>query len=453
MRLKIMTQRLTDHIRALLKLGMPLVGSNLAQIAIGMTDTVMLGWYGVEALAAMVLANTIFFSLFLFGSGFAQAVMPLVAAADDGDDTRIRRVTRMGIWISLGFGVLILPVFLFAAPLLQLLGQEADLAAGAQSYLRVMGWGILPALTVMVLKSYLAAQERTRVQLVASIMAALANAALNYVLIFGHFGAPELGIRGAAIASLFVQLVLLVVLMGYALKSFPGHHLFQRLWRVDREALSEVFAMGWQIGATVLAEVGLFSAVGLLMGLFGAVALAAHGIALQLASLAFMIELALASAATVRAGRAFGRRDAVALRRGAWAAYILAAGWGILAVIAFLAVPDLLIGMFIGADDPLRGPILEIGRVLLALAALFQIADATQVVAAGLLRGLQDTKRPMLIAAASYWLIGAPASWVFGIALGLGPLGIWLGLVLGLSSAALMLTVRFLRASARIAAA
>ncbi|MEJ1999393.1 MAG: MATE family efflux transporter [Maritimibacter sp.] len=444
-------QRLRDHMRALLGLGLPLVGSNLAQIAIGMTDTVMLGWYDVRALAAMVLAGTLFYPMFFFGSGFAQAVMPLVsAAAETGDDIRIRRATRMGMWISIGFGLMILPLFWFAAPLLRMIGQEPDLALGAQTYLRIIGWGMLPGLLVMVLKSYLAAQEHTRVQLVATLAAAAANAGLNYVLIFGHFGAPELGMRGAAIASVAVQLVLLAVLMGSALRNFPDHHLFQRLWRPDFDALRDVFRMGWHIGLTTLAEVGLFSFSGLLVGLFGAVALAAHGIALQISSMAFLAELGLSSAATVRAGRAFGANDVPRLRKGALAAYILAGGWAALAAIAFLTIPDLLVGACVSRDEPLRADILEMGRVLLTMAALFQLADASQVVAAGLLRGMQDTRAPMYIAAASYWLIGAPASWLIGAVLGYGVVGVWWGLVSGLTAAAILLTSRFLRASARM---
>jgi MATE family multidrug resistance protein len=443
--------RLSDHISGLARLGLPLVGSQLAQMAIGMTDAVMLGLYDVRVLAGHVLALVPFMVLLLFLSGFGFAVMPLVsAAAEAGDETRIRRVTRMGLWLSLGFGTLALPIFWFSAPLLTATGQEPALAATAQAYLRIMGFGLLPALGVMVLKSYLSALERARAQLLATIGAALVNIGLNWVFIFGHLGAPELGIRGAALASLSVNLVSFLALAIYARRSFPEHDLFRRLWRPDVEALAEVFAMGWNIGLTTLAEVGLFSFSSLLVGRIGTVALAAHGIALQLASLSFMVPLGLAQAATVRAGRAFGRRDRPALRMGARAAWLLGLGWALIAVIAFLALPRPLIGAFIGADDPLRGPILAMGATLLAVAALFQLFDATQVISVGLLRGLQDTRAPMIIAAASYWVVGAPAAWIFGLKLGLGAAGVWLGLVAGLGTAALLLTTRFLRASARL---
>ncbi|PID35087.1 MAG: MATE family efflux transporter, partial [Rhodobacterales bacterium] len=225
-----------QHARAALVLGLPLIGSHLAQYAVQVVDTIMLGWYGVQELAAVVLAGTFFFTLFIVGSGFSWAVMPLVAAASEaGDDTRVRRVTRMG---------LMLPLLWFSAPILRAMGQAPDLAGMAQEYLRIAGWGMFPALIVMVLKSYLSALERTRVVLWTTLAAAGLNGVLNYALIFGHWGAPELGVRGAAIASLSLQLLSVVVLAVYALRALPEHALFQRVWRPDPEALGEVTRMG-----------------------------------------------------------------------------------------------------------------------------------------------------------------------------------------------------------------
>ena len=447
-----MTQGFASHARAHLALGLPLIGSHMAQMAIGITDTVMLGWYDVEALAALVLANTAWMVLFLFGSGFAFAVMPLVSsAAERGDTTRVRRVTRMGLWVSTGFALAVLPFLWFSGPLLVWLGQAPGLAAAAQDYLRIIGWGIVPALAVMVLKSYLSALEHTRVQLFVTLAAAAANVAVNYALIFGNWGAPELGIRGAAIASLTVQVVSVAALAAYAVRRFPDHRLFQRLWRPDREALREVATMGGHVGLTVLAEVGLFSFASLLIGLLGTVALAAHGIALQVASISFMVPLGLANAATVRAGRAFGRGDMQTLRDGAKAAFGLGLGWAALAMVAFVALPDLFISLYLDPAEPLRDEIVAMGRGLLLMAALFQLFDATQVNAISLLRGMHDTRGPMLIAATSYWLVGAPAAWVIGFGLGYGAQGVWLGLVLGLGAAAVLLTTRFWRRSARAA--
>ena len=226
-----------EHLRALLRIGVPLIGGHIAQFAITLTDTVMLGWYSVESLAAVVLGGTFFFVIFVLGSGFAIAVMPLVAEADAaGDETALRRVTRMGLWLSVIYGVAGLPLFIYSGPLLVAMGQDAEIAELAQIYLRIAGIGLLPALLVMVLKSYLAALERTRVVFWVTVAAVPANALVNYLLIFGNFGFPELGVKGAAIASLVMQAVSLAGVVIYAQVSLSHHQLFQRVWRPDWEA-------------------------------------------------------------------------------------------------------------------------------------------------------------------------------------------------------------------------
>lgn len=434
--------------RALLGIGLPMVGGHLAQFSMHMTDTVMLGWYSVEALAAVVLGATSFMTLFLVGSGFAWAVMPLVAAAAArGEDAELRRVTRMGLWLSIFYGVAVMPVFWFAAPVLRTLGQEADLAVAAQGYLRIAGWGIFPALGVMVLKCHLAAQERTQFALWATVVAAGVNAFLNWVLIFGNLGLPELGLVGAAIATVTTQVFSLVVLALYAtlLPGLRHQTLLARFWRPDPAALRTVFRLGWPIGLTTLAEVGLFAASALMMGWIGTQELAAHGIAIELASTVFMIPVGLANAATVRAGRAHGAGDPAALRRVAVVGYACVFAFAACFIVIFLTLPTPLIGIFLDPADPERPAILEIGTRLLAVAALFQLADGGQAMSLGLLRGVQDTRVPMIYAGVSYWAVGLPASYLLAFALGLGGVGIWYGLVLGLVLAFAFLGVRFWR--------
>ncbi|WP_372887322.1 MATE family efflux transporter [Shimia sp.] len=433
-----------EHGRAMLTLGLPLIGGHLAQFAIGLTDTIMLGWYQVEALAAVVLGGMFFFVIFILGSGFAIAVMPLVAEADAaGDETALRRVTRMAIWLSVVSSFLALPLFWYSGPLLRLMGQEAAIADLAQGYLRLVGAGLLPALVVMVLKSYLAALGRTRVVFWVTLLAALVNALANYMLIFGHWGAPELGVIGAAIASLMVQLVSLAGVVLYARVALPQHDLFARLWRPDWEAFGHVFRLGLPIGITSLSEVSLFAASSLMMGWLGTLTLAAHGIALQLASATFMVHLGLSNAATVRAGNAMGRRDAEHLARGARVAIALSLAMAVVAVSLFLALPEQLLGLFLDPGDPDRAAILAIGVSLVFMAALFQFVDAAQIMALGLLRGVKDTRAPMVIAAVSYWLIGVPCGYVFGFLFGWQGVGVWLGLVTGLTAAAVLLMWRF----------
>ncbi|KUF11266.1 MATE family efflux transporter [Pseudoponticoccus marisrubri] len=440
------TMTYAAHARAILSLGLPLVGGHLAQFAIGLTDTVMIGWYGVEELAALTIAAMYFFTLFLFGSGFAWAVMPMVAAfAAQQDEVLIRRATRMALWWSILYSALVLPILWFSGPILLWLGQTEAVAGLSQAYLRVAGWGMLPALWVMVLKNYLAGLEHTRVVLWITLVAALANAAANYVLVFGHFGAPELGIIGAALASLLVQIVSIILVVLYALRKLPEHQLFVRFWKPDAEMFRRVFALGLPIGLTTLAEVALFAGSSVMMGWLGTIPLAAHGIAIQISTATFMVQLGLSNAATVRAGTALGRRDADHLLRGARVVVALGGAGVAVSILAFLAVPDLLMTGFLDPEDPARAAILQAGRGFLAMAALFQLVDAAQVLHLGLLRGLQDTRVPMLMAALSYWGVGMPAAWVFGFPLGWGGMGVWFGLALGLAVAAALMMARFWR--------
>lgn len=439
------------HARAHLVLGLPLIGSQLAQVAITTADTLMMGWYDVTALAALVLSANLFIFLLLLGSGFAWAVMPLVAEAHEaGDETRLRRATRMGMWLSVLAALVFYPVFWFSAPLLRGLGQAPHLAEMAQTYLRIAGLGMLPALLMNVLRSYLSGLEHTRVQFWIITGGALVNILLNWLLIFGNLGLPELGLSGAAIASASVNFLAFAALAAFSLWRFPHHGLFDRLWRPDWGAFAQVFRMGWQIALTTVSEVGLFNLSAIIMGWIGTLALAAHGIALQIATITFMVQLGLSQAATVRAGRALGRRDGAALRDGAVAVWGLGLGFALASVALFLLFPDLLVGAFVDPDDPLRDDILRIGRVLLVMAALFQLVDAAQVIGISLLRGLQDTRVPLMIAAISYWGIGAPASYLIGVTFGVGAVGVWVGLVLGLACAAVGLTLRFRHIAATV---
>ena len=439
---EVMTYR--GHVRALTKLGLPLIGGNLAQFAVTMTDTLMLGWYSVAALAAVTLGGMYFFEFFILGSGFAIAVMPLVArAVGEGDGQSIRRVTRMGLWLSLAYALVCFPVFWFSDAILQAVGQDPELSLAAQGYLRLVWIGLGPAMLVMVLKSYLAALERTQVVFWVTVAAAVANGLANYALIFGNWGAPELGITGAALASIMVQVISLVGIVAYVLVVLPEHQIFVRLWRPDWEVMGRVFRLGWPIGLTNLAESGLFAASAVMMGWLGTVPLAAHGIALNLASATFMLHLGLSSAATVRAGNAIGRRDPMHLARGGLVAILMSMGAAILAVTLFLTLPETLIGFFLNPADPDRAAILEAGVILLAMAALFQFFDGAQVMALGLLRGVQDSRAPMVIATISYWIIGVPASYVLGFRIDMGGAGVWLGLVIGLAVASVLLMARF----------
>lgn len=435
-----------DHVKAILTLGLPLIGSHLAQILVGTTDTVMMGWYGVTELAALVLGSTYFFVMFIVGSGFAGAVMPMVAeAAASGQDRQVRRVTRMGLWLSIGYSIAVVPVFVWSDPILRLLGQEADISALAQTYLSIVVIGMIPALMIMTLKSYLSALELTIALLLGNIGVAVLNGLINYALIFGNWGAPEMGVTGAAIGSVLSNLFGALALAIYAIIRTPEHALFKRFWRIDPEAFLRVFHLGWPISLTLLAESGLFSASAIMVGWIGATELAAHGIALQLAAITFMVHLGLSSVATIRAGRALGRKEMTSLRDGARTVTAMSLVFALATIILFVTAPEMLISLFLDPNDPDRFEILSIGVTLMAMAALFQLADGGQAIGLGLLRGVLDTRVPMIIATISYWVIGVSCSYLLSQPMGLGAPGVWLGLVVGLSCAGILLNWRFWR--------
>lgn len=430
------------HVRATLVLGLPLIGGHLAQMLVHLTDTIMVGWYGVEELAAVVLAGSIYFVFFIVGSGFAFAVMPMVAsAAGAADDLRVRRVTRMGLWISMLYTAALMPILWNFEAMMLAIGQEPRVAALAGEYMQIAQWGIFPAMLIMVLKSYLSALERPAWVLWASIIGAVANVGFNYAFIFGNWGAPELGVQGAALASVGTQSVSALVVVVYAALApeFRKYALFERIWRPDWPVFTEVFRLGWPIGLTMLAEVGLFATAAVMMGWIGTRELATHGIAIQIASMSFMIYLGLSNVATIRAGRALGRQDRVGIVRAGGVVVAMQLFTAFVVILAFLLFPEALISVFLDSSDPESAAIILYGTGLLVVAAAFQVVDGLQVVMLALLRGLQDTRVPMICALVSYWPIGLLSSYVLGFLLGFGGHGVWWGLVIGLTAAAITL--------------
>ncbi|MCL4128665.1 UNVERIFIED_CONTAM: hypothetical protein GTU68_005918, partial [Idotea baltica] len=387
------------HTGRLLKLGLPLVGANVAGFSIHMTDTIMLGWYSVTSLAAATVATGLWFVIFIIGAGFGRAVLPMVAEAiEQGDETRARRVTRMALWLSAIYSALLIVPFMYGEALLLAIGQEPDVAAQGGLYLRIAVLGMFPAMGAQVMRSYLGAFELTAVQLWITLLALFANAVVNYALIFGNLGAPELGIEGAAIASVIIQIIQMAALMIYVQAKKPEAELFRRIWKPDNEAMGTVFRLGLPIGLTSFAEGGLFMGSSVMMGWIGEIELAAHGIALQLTAFMFMFHVGMSEAATIRASRQYGARDEVELRRGALMAYAVGLSFGVLVIILYLTLPEFLVGLFIDPDDPARDAVLALGVVLMILSALFQFVDAAQIVALSVLRGVQDTRVPMWLA-------------------------------------------------------
>lgn len=436
----------SGHVRDTVWLSIPLIGAQLGQMAINITDTVMVGWLGATELAAAVLATQAFFLVFIFGVGFAQAVMPVAANAEGRNDIRgVRRSVRMGLWVLAAYSaVVMVPLWHLEAILLGL-GQEAETSALAGAYMRVAQWSMFPALFIMGLRSYLAVVGKAHVLMWVTLAGVVLNAGLNYLFIFGNYGAPALGIVGAAVASLGTNILGATWLAFYTERNplLRKYELYVRFWRPDWPAFLEVLRLGWPIGLTIIAEAGLFSATSIMVGWLGTIPLAAHGIALQLASVAFMIPLGFSNAATVRVGVAHGREDWEGLRRAGWSALALAILIGVLAALTFFLVPGLLVGFYMDESNAHAAQVVAVAVPLLHVAAAFQIVDGIQVVSAGLLRGLKDTRMPMFIAIVSYWVIGLPAAYIFGFVAEIGAVGIWFGLAAGLTAAAALLTWRF----------
>lgn len=443
---------LRPHIFATLALALPLTGSHLARQAIGVTDTVMIGWYGVEPLAATVLATSFFFLLFMLGSGYGIAVMGVIASALARDDkTEVRRATRMALWLSSAHAIVVLPLMWWSGRILLALGQTPEVAAYAQEYLRIMCWAMGPVLWGMTLNSFLAAVGRAHIVLWVTVGGIPINMALNYALIFGYYGAPELGVAGSALASLTVnvaQMIALVICAARLPEARP-FDLFRRFWRPDWEALRSIFRLGFPVGLTLVAETGMFAGTNVMMGWFGANFLAAHGIAVQMVSIAFMFHLGLANAVTIRLGTAFGVHDRAGMTQSGLAGTLLSVVFAAIAITIFLTSSEYLAGLYLAADNPEAPVIAGLVGMLMVYAAIFQLADGMQVIALGMLRGVHDTRGPMVLAVISYWLIGLPLGGLLGITAGLGPAGLWIGLCTGLATAAASLMLRFWRGHAR----
>lgn len=440
--------RYRPHLIALLSLALPLTGSHLARIAIGVTDTLMIGWYGVDQLAALVLATSLFFVIFMLGSGFGIGLMGVIATAiARGDRTETRRATRMALWLSILHSLIVLPLFWNSEAILLALNQKPEVAGYAQDYLRIMGFAMAPALWALTLNSFMAALGRANIVLFITVAGVPINAFMNWVLVFGNLGMPELGVFGSGIAGVLINLFQMILLIACAvmLRETRDFHLFQRFWRPDWTAFRAIFKLGAPIGLTLVAETGMFVGTNIMMGWIGKLELAAHGIALQLSSIAFMVHLGLANAITIRVGTFYGRNDLDSMRDAGRMAIVLSVFFAVLTIAVFLTMAAPIADLYLAADNPDATAIIALVVSLMVFASMFQLADGIQVVALGMLRGVHDTRIPMVYAVISYWMIGLPASWALAFPLGMGPQGLWLGLLFGLVCAAVLLMVRFRR--------
>ncbi len=438
-----------DEASKLTALSGPIVLTNVGNIVIQTTDVVMIGWLGSSELAASALSTYVRFFLFLFSVGVLVAISPMMAqirgvrayAVRD-----IRRTVRQGFWVSVAIGLPVCLLLWRIDLILAALRQSPELIELALPYARAAMFGFLPALGFMVLRNFIAALERPKAAMVISIIGILFNALADYALIFGAFGLPALGLVGAGIATAltecFLFFSLLVVI--FVNRRFRRYHLFGRFWRPDWERFFEIWRLGLPIGLALVMETSLFASAGFLMGWIGTTELAAHQIALQCAAVTFMVPLGIGQAATVRVGLAAGRRDADGIYR----AGMTALGVGILFMAAMavilLTLPEAIVAIFLDETVPSSTEVAALATTFLVFAAFFQVFDGGQVISMGVLRGMKDTRWPMILAAVAYWLIGLPASLGLAFGIGLDGDGIWAGLIVGLIAAAGLLISRFL---------
>lgn len=432
--------------RSTFALAWPLVIAQLAQNLLHTTDVILLGWLGSEYLAAGTLATTFIMPFLVGGVGVIGAVAPLVAQARGSRDIKaVRRVVRQGCWAAIVLATLLVPLVLQIKPIYQALGQDPKATEMANQFIQIAAWSLFPAFGIISFRSLMSAYDATRAILVITVLGVLVNAVTAYVLIFGHFGFPRLELRGAAIATTLTNVVMLIAMVLYVTRhpKLKRFHVLVRFWKPDWPRFREVFRIGTPIGLTVVAEVGMFTAAALLMGRLGTDEVAAHAIALQCASIAFMVPLGLGVAATVRVGMAYGRGDAEGIRKAGWTSFAMGTAFMTLSCISFLTLGPHIVTVFLDPHVAANANSLTLAASFLIVAGVFQLVDGAQVVAAHSLRGLSDTKVPMLLAIVGYWMVGLPVAYFLGFVADWKGVGIWIGLAAGLAFVAVVLVTRF----------
>jgi MATE family multidrug resistance protein len=447
------TNQFAPELAETIRLSAPMALTQLGQIAMMTTDLAFIGRLGDEAVAAAALGHTVFFISFTFGLGLVAAVAPLAAQAFGARDPRqVRRAVRTGLWVALLVAIPTMILPLRGEQMLLLLGQAPEAARLGQQYLFGLVWGIAPALWFIAIRGFMGAVNRPEPVLWITLAAVPANALLVYLLLYGNWGLPKLGLFGAGLATTMVNISTFLAGLWFVMwrRPFRKYHILARLWRFDWPLMRQLVVIGAPISLSMLMEYGLFSSAALLMGLIGTTALAAHQVALQVTAILFMVPLGIGMAATVRVGHAVGRRDADAVRRAGYTALWLGVALAVALTIMVMLWRFGIAGLFFGSATT-HGAI-ELTAALLLVGATYFITDAIQTIVAGALRGLNDTRVPLLLAAVSYWLVGFTLAWVLGFRTGLGAVGVWIGLSCGTAVYAAALILRFRRLASRFGA-
>jgi len=433
---------------ATLALAWPLILANLTQQLIQATDVLLMGRLGASQLAAATLALNLTwtFSIFLLGLITASSPMMATALGHRSNAVRdVRRTFRAGLWLV---AIVMPPYWLLmwhVGALMRAFGESAELASQGETFLRAYMWLVAPWLVFQLLRNFVAALERPKIVLWLSIAGIALNALISWSLIFGHFGLPAMGLVGSGLGSTITWLILCGAMIAFVLadRRFRRFHLFGNWWRLDRQRMIEMVRLGWPIGATMALEIGVFALAAYFMGWIGAPAVAGHAVALQLAALTFMVPLGLGQAATVRVGLALGRSDEEGITRAGWTAWIMGLGFMATMALVMWTIPHRLVILFL-ADVPQNAEVIALAVSFLKVAAAFQLVDGAQVIGAGMLRGLHDTRWPLVFAVVGYWIVGLGIGSWLAFAADWKGLGIWVGLASGLASVAVLMLARWL---------
>ncbi|HMJ41405.1 MAG TPA: MATE family efflux transporter [Pseudolabrys sp.] len=428
------------------KLALPIALTQLGQIAMMTSDLVLIGHLGDNAIAAAALGQTVLFVGFMLGMGLVSAVAPLAAQAFGAREPRmVRRALRVGLWASVMLGVPLMAFQYSGETVLIALGQNTETARLAGQYLIPLSWSMLPAWWFIALRGFMSAVNRPEPAMWITLAAIPLNALLAYALIYGDFGLPRLELWGAGIATTLVNIAMCAAgfWISYTQRPFKKFRVLNRFWRADWVLLWRLLTIGAPISAAFLLEYGLFASAAILMGWIGTSALAAHQIALQTAAILFMVPFGISMAATVRVGHAVGRNDSADTRRAGFAAIGLGATFMAVMVLMIIAFRHVIPLLFLGTQTADAGATVALAATLLAFGATFFIVDGVQTIAAGALRGLNDTRIPLLFSAVSFWPVGFTASYTLTFPAGFGAIGVWMGFTLGLTLYAVLLVWRF----------
>jgi len=425
------------ELRPMVRLAVPVVTVQVGMMLMGVVDTVMVGHLSAVALATAALGHLYFFGVAVFAMGTLMVLDPVVAQAVGArDEIGITRGIQRGLLLGAILAVPSCVVLLIARPLLALADQPAEVVPLAARYILALVPGVLPFFLFIVLRQSLQALKRTAPIVAAIVAANLVNVGLNWMLIYGH-GAPAMGVLGSAWATSISRWVLLLVLVALAWTELHPRLLRWAPEVVERAPLGRMLRLGLPIGLQYVLEFGAFAFVALMMGWLGTRAMAGHQVAINLASLTFMVPLGVGDAASVLVGHAVGRGDSAGARGSARAALACGAGFMCGTGVVFLSLPHALAGLY--SSD---AAVVAVAATLIRLAGVFQVFDGLQVVAGGILRGMGQTRVPMVVNALGYWLLGLPVSWLLGFRAGWGPVGLWWGLVVGLAVVATVLLTR-----------